>query len=358
MTAPRQRILIYAINGIGMGHLNRTLVLAQAARAYAPETEILFTVASPFFAMARDAGFPVLKVADRNHPLGSHVGRESRSLHLTATFEPIFDQYRPTAFVVDMTLNRHLFQLASRSGSRVAVVLRKQTTVALAKAAQNPAIEQIDRFLIPHPTEEFATEEIPAEWRSRVRRLGSVVRTLQVDRVTQVKGRYSSSDLPLVVVTVGGGGPHAAATLEAADQAASASAGEIDWVLVYGPYHSQAIPPSQGNVRRIRFETDILELCTGADVVVCNAGYNTIREVMVAGTPGIVIPLDLKGADDQIERARLLVQSGRAVMGTTNGPKLLEQVRELVKAGATMRRPPETGTSAVELGQRFLEALL
>jgi UDP-N-acetylglucosamine:LPS N-acetylglucosamine transferase len=101
----------------------------------------------------------------------------------------------------------------------------------------------------------------------------------------------------------------------------------------------------------------MLELCTAADVVICNAGYNTIREVTVAGTPAIVIPLDWSGADDQMERAQLLAQNGRAVIGQTSGPGLLAQVRELVRTGAAMRRPPTPGEPAAKLGERFVEAL-
>jgi UDP:flavonoid glycosyltransferase YjiC (YdhE family) len=354
----QQKILIYAINGKGMGHLNRTLVLARAAREHAPAIDILFAVASQLFWLVRDAGFPVLKVADRNHALGYHVGLESRPLHLAATFEPILDQYRPSSLVVDMTLNKHLFDVAARYGANVALMLRKQRTTALAKATRDPAIKRVDRFLVPHPTDEFTLDEIPAQWRHRVRRLGPVVKTLQLDRVPQVKARYSSSGLPLVVVTIGGGGnKEAEATLTAADQAAAASVGEIDWVMVYGPYYPGSVPPSHANVRRVRFEADMLELCTAADVVICNAGYNTIREVTVAGTPAIVIPLDWSGADDQMERAQLLAQNGRAVIGQTSGPGLLAQVRELVRTGAAMRRPPTPGEPAAKLGERFVEAL-
>jgi len=352
------RILIYAINGKGMGHLNRTLVLAQAAREFAPETQILFVVASPLFWLVRDSGFAVLKVPDRNHELAFHVGKESRVAHQAGIFEMIFDLYRPTSFVVDMALNVPIFESAKRRGAQVAVVLRKQRATILAATQRDLAIKWVDHFLIPHPTEEFPLQEIPTRWHARVQRLGPVVRTLQMDRVSKARERYSNSRRALVVVTIGGGGfPESYETLAAAEQAALDSTDEIDWVLVYGPYYPNTIPPNQGNVRRVKFEPDLLELCTAADVVVCNAGYNTMREIAVAGTPAVVIPLRGTGADDQYERADLLARNGNAVVGKAIGPDLLNQVRNLLNVGAQTRRAPEPGEPAVELGRRFLHAL-
>jgi predicted glycosyltransferase len=358
MTVP-QRILIYAINGKGMGHLNRTLVLAQAARTFMPEVQILFVAASPLFWLVRDCGFPVLKVPDRNNALSFHVGKESRLEHLNGIFELIFEQFRPNAFVVDMTLNVDLFRSAASHGAQVAVVLRKQRSAVLEAARRDAATKYIDRFLIPHPNEEFPQHELPEDWHTRVRRLGPVVRTLQLDQIAETRTKYSRSERPLVVVTIGGGGfAESYRTLTAAEQAAAASMGEIDWVLVYGPYYPHPLPPDQANVRRIRYEPNLLELCASADLVVCNAGYNTIRELVVSGTPAVVIPLQGTGADDQHERATDLAARGEAVVvDEAHGPTVLEQVRQLLKSSRGRRRSPQQGEPAAILGGRFVEAL-
>jgi predicted glycosyltransferase len=241
----------------------------------------------------------------------------------------------------------------------VALVLRKQRAATMAAAQRDPAIKWVDRFLIPHPSEEFALTEMPKAWQSRARRLGPVVRTLQLDRVASTKQRYSQSSRPLVVVTIGGGGfPESYQTLVAAEQAALAATDKFDWVLVYGPYYPHAVPPSEGRVHRIKFEANLLELCAAADVVVCNAGYNTIRELAVAGTPAVVIPLRGTGADDQHERANLLAQGGNAVVAQATAADILSKVQELLDRGPQTRREPEPGEPATLLGQRFLQALV
>ncbi len=353
-----KRLLIYAINGKGMGHLNRTLVLAQAARQFNPEIQILFAVGSPLFWLVRDSGFEVLKVPDRHHALGFHVGKEGRSHHLRAIFEPIFEYYRPDSFLVDLTMSESLFREASKFGARVSAVLRKQRDTRLEELRRDPAAKYIQRFLLPHPTEEFSLQELPTAWRARARRVGAVVRSLQVDRVAEVRARYSSGQRPLVVVTIGGGGfAESYQTLRATEQAAVDSASEFDWVLIFGPYFLGDIPPSNDNVHRVRFDPDLMELCAGADVVVCNAGYNTIREIEVVGTPAVVIPLQGTGADDQHERAELFAKAGRAVVCTASSANILTQIRKLVRIGPQMRGVPTAGEPAALLGERFLKAL-
>ena len=88
------KVLIYAINGLGMGHLNRTLVLARAMREADPTTEIHFIVDSPHFALVADSGFGVSKLPDRRHPVGFHCGRERRYQQLPELFD-VFLEDRP-----------------------------------------------------------------------------------------------------------------------------------------------------------------------------------------------------------------------------------------------------------------------
>ena len=104
------KLLFYAINGLGLGHLNRSLVLADSIRAADPSVGIHLVVDSPHFGLVEEAGFAVTKFPDRRHPLGYHRGRERRYELLPDLFEPLLESYRPDAMIVDFLCKKALFE--------------------------------------------------------------------------------------------------------------------------------------------------------------------------------------------------------------------------------------------------------
>jgi predicted glycosyltransferase len=383
------KALFYAINGKGMGHLNRTLVLARALQAAAPGAEIRFAVVSPLFGLVQAAGFEVFKIPDRRHPRGFFVGRESRQRWLGEVFSVLCRAYRPEHLIVDMTLSVPVFSAAQDAGAQVALVLRKQRPETLKELRRTAGIGRVARFLVPHDPDEAPLAELPWEWRRRVRYLGPVRRELAQERMAPVRRKYAADDERLVVVTIGGGGFHESwRTLELAEVAARqllsreeterkfateatgpARAGDevsdpgpsppggLRWVLVYGPYYPHDVPPSDERVSRVRFEPDLLELMAAADVVICNAGYNTIQELEVCRGRAIILPLELTGRDDQVARARRAEEQGLGRVCGGGVGELVGALRECLRSarpGAVIA-PPKNGPEA--LGRRMLSAL-
>jgi predicted glycosyltransferase len=354
----QDRILIYAINGTGMGHLNRTLVLARAAREYDASVEILFAVASPMFGLVANAGFPVIKVLDRSHALGAHACCSNRKFHLNAVFEPLIQSFRPSAFVVDLTIDARLFRTASEAGARVAAILRKPRPSALWGLALDPGSRGVDRFLLPHPEEEFAVQDLPLNLRGRGRQLGAVVKTINPDRVQAMTAKYKHGSRPLVVAAVGGGGYDESRRTVAVVEEAAALTPQLDWVIIYGPFFSEQLPSGEGtHVRRLRFEPELFELNAAADVVVCNAGYNTITELETLGRPAIVIPVKGTGRDDQLERAKRFESEGRGFVCGLDVQELRRHLSSIVDERRLTKRVSDQVSSLAGVGGRFLEAL-
>lgn len=350
------RVLFYAINGKGMGHLNRTLVLARALQSADPTAEIRFVVVSPLFGLVQAAGFEVFKIPDRRHPVGFFVGREARQRWLGEVFGALCDAYRPDHLIVDMTLSVPVFSAARRAGARVSLVLRKQRPETLRELRRTPGIGQVARFLVPHDPEESPLRELPWEWRRRVRYLGPVRRELVADRMQVVRRKYARDDEKLVVVTIGGGGFHESwQTLEAAEAAAREGDPALRWVLVYGPYYPHDVPAGDARVSRVRFEPDLLELMAASDAVVCNAGYNTIQELEVCPGRAVIVPLRLTGRDDQVERARRAEAAGLGVVCEGGGGALGALVRSVLA-----RKPSSVQVDlggVARLGRAALDAL-
>jgi predicted glycosyltransferase len=63
-----------------------------------------------------------------------------------------------------------------------------------------------------------------------------------------------------------------------------------------------------------RFRSDFAALLASAKVSVSQAGYNTVGDLLVAGTRAVLVPFAAGGETEQTERANRLAAAGRAVV--------------------------------------------
>lgn len=350
------RLLIYAINGKGMGHLNRTSIIAGALREVEPSVEVAFLAASPLYGILADLGFEVVKVPDRHHSFGRLAGMNQRPTHMAALFRQLIGHYQPSVFLTDFALNDALFRDANEVGAKVAVVLRKQRLIDLLQTTLAPAVRRVDRILLPHTQDEWPRRALPPPLRAKAVHLGNVVRGLNPELVASVRAEYARPNERLVVVTIGGGGyTEAHPLLQVAERAAAECPHQdLKWVLVCGPYYPFDVPPDPSpRVARIRYAANMPELLAAADAVVCNAGYNTISELQLCGTPAVVVPRTTRGRDDQVERAENFAKAGRALMCEEDAQAIAAKVERVVFGQAVARAP----TSSVAEGQAYRRAL-
>ncbi|MEE2827641.1 MAG: glycosyltransferase [Myxococcota bacterium] len=357
------RVLIYAINGLGMGHLNRTLVLARAMQAAEPETAIHFVVDSPHFQRVSRSGFQVTKFPDRRHPLGFHKGRARRYEDLPELFDVLFQSFEPDALLVDFLCKRALFARAAARGIHLAAVLRKLRPAAARNLALNRGASFVDSWLLPHSAEELPLSELPRSLRARAQHLGPVVRGIDSERVAAQRERFTTAEgVPLVLATIGGGGAGESQQLfDGLEAALSESGRPVRLVMVYGPNYPGPLPTSGSSsgleVERLRSEPDLPELMAAADLVVCNAGYNTIREVRASGTPALVVPLRTTGRDDQEERARSLADAGRALSSSSDVTEMSRNIAAILDQAVVEKLVPTAAADPAALGRRVLSAL-
>lgn len=357
------KVLIYAINGLGMGHLNRTLVLARGLRAAAPEVEVQFVVDSPHFGLVADSGFPVTKFPDRRHALGFHRGRELRYPRLPELFDTVFRSWEPDVLVVDFLCKRALFERVKERGIHLAVILRKQPSSSLRQLVLNRGAALVDTWLLPHSAEDWPLSALPRRFRGRAVHLGPVSRVLDADRISAVRESLGDpGDGPLILLTIGGGGwVESQHTLDAVEEALVSSGRRARLQVVYGPNYPLDIPPSSPDgplrIERRRFIAELPEAMAAADLVICHAGYNSILELRSAGTPALVLPLASPGRDDQEARADALVEEGRALRLSPEAGALEQAIAEVLDDGVLARRSPEVDTDPAIQGRVLLGAL-
>jgi UDP-N-acetylglucosamine--N-acetylmuramyl-(pentapeptide) pyrophosphoryl-undecaprenol N-acetylglucosamine transferase len=102
--------------------------------------------------------------------------------------------------------------------------------------------------------------------------------------------------------------------------------------------------------RVVPFEERMPDLYRVADVCVCRAGAMTVAELLVAGTPAILVPLPGAPRDHQTRNAEALVAAGAAVLipdGELDGERLAGELDALL---ADTERLRAMGAAARELG--------
>ncbi|MBW1810699.1 MAG: hypothetical protein JRJ87_21075 [Deltaproteobacteria bacterium] len=356
------KLLVLAIDGMGMGHLSRTLTISQSLKAVEPQAKVHFLVESPAFNMVSAAGFDLTKIPDPRHPLGRHDLRGRRSEYETGVVKRFVKAFQPRAMMIDFVIDRRLFSFLHEHGCRIAVVLRKLRSHGMRQLADDPAARLVDAWLVPHERDEFSQTELPGQIARRCHFVGQVVRQFNPARIPVLRKRYAKDKKFLVVIALGGGGwPEARRIGAAARQAMqqlSASRNDLSCLIVWGPLNPEPLPKKSRNMQTIRFEPEMPELFAGADAVICNAGYNTMGEVEASGTPGVIIPLTTPGRDDQQARAESFYRRGRVVIAGQTADEIGRTISRLLESKRPDKRAPKILGDPTRVGKALSQIVL
>lgn len=351
-----------AIDGRGMGHLNRTLLLARSLKRAEPQAEVSFLVESPAFGLVDRSGFEVFKIPDPMHELGRFALGGRRAEMEAELVECLAREKRSQAVLIDFLVNPGLFSRLRDMGCKVIVVLRRLHQAAMRELGSDPSSELVDAWLLPHTEDEFRTGEIPAALAPRCHFIGPLVRLLDEGRVPEVKKRYADGNTrELILVAAGGGGwPDSVGLAEEARAAVRDLRREkpgIRAVVVYGPLFSGLLPPDEEGIRSVRFEPDLPELMAAADLVITSAGYNSVAEVLASGTPGVLVPLTSPGQDDQHLRAERAGLQGPLVTASLDRADIRRRALFVLSREGPPGVSPQAAKDDLRAGKVLLDLL-
>ncbi|MBI2134020.1 hypothetical protein HYU11_05035 [Candidatus Woesearchaeota archaeon] len=281
------KFLFFAINGRGLGHVNRTLNVIFEFRKLCKDP-FLFSTSSKF-AKSLYLGDPNSRI------LGSSTA--DRSV-LFNHFIDLMDEFVPDNVVFDYA-SIELSALSHSYGSRNILILRKMDNASMDRLVDS-RMGCFDFVILPHHRQEVARVysnnafyDLVAEGRACF--TGPIVREPDLSALPMIRRKYSIRPGEFVVLGTCGGGGFDGMTEDfvrkfiGAARYCGRKCPGIRFILVTGPYYSGSVR-SGGNVIVRKFERNLVELMCASSLVVAHAGYNSINEIIAAKVPSIIIP--------------------------------------------------------------------
>ncbi len=310
----RVRIVSYAINGRGMGHLVRQLAILRWVRRIAAlldvKCECWMLTSSEADTLARREGICAFKMPSKAMMRDAGV-EPARYLAVARTWVlNAIAGLQPDLLLVDTFPGGSFGELvaALELAPRRALVARRVRAEFADDDAYTALLPLYDKHIVP---DERGTGPIMIRERCELHSRASARQALGVE-----------GDRRTVYVTLGGGGDVAA---ERALPRLVDHLRERDWHVVVG-----AGPLYQGDERRGERITWLdryvpMELFPGFDAAVSAGGYNAYHELMYAGVPTVFLPQP-RIADDQHERAERAqtAGAGRVASRLEDVPDLLD----------------------------------
>jgi predicted glycosyltransferase len=329
----RPRILFYVQHLLGIGHLRRAAAIARGLERHGLAVVFVSggepvdgldlgkaeTVQLPP-ARAGDSGFGSIVDAD-GRPIDDAWRTRRRELLLS-----VFERYAPAAVLIEMyPFGRRPFRFellplleaaAARRPRPAALCSVRDILVSKADPSRTAEVVDIvrrhfDAVLVHGDSKliEFgATFAAADRIADRLRYTGYVVSEAQ-----SVAHPVHSGE---ILVSAGGGavgGPLLRAALAARPLTRLA---QHPWRIITGPnlpeteFAGLAAHVAGGKVTIERFRADFQSLLRNCRLSVSQAGYNTVMELLAAGSRAVVVPFAEGGETEQPIRARLLAARG------------------------------------------------
>ncbi len=341
-------IMLYSHDGFGLGHLKRTVRIAQQLRTRLPDALVLIVTSSPA------AGHPLIPEAIDYIKLPSvtKTGTERYEPHLDASLESVIELRSSLLLTAVQTVQPDILLVDHRPLGLKKEVLPTlewiranaphiRTVVGLRDVVDDPhtvirdwqnqdIYDALNKFYdavlvygdasVLDITREYA---MPGPVARKVRftgYLGSGKAKQTRDAVRRSLGLTSER---MVVVNVGGGGDGSELIKTYLD-ALPMLPDDIHSHIVTGPLmpceeRSRVREDSQGpRVSFVEYQDDLASVIAAADLSVSMGGYNTVCEVLTADVPALIVPRIFPRKEQHIRARRLEARGLINVLASTS----------------------------------------
>lgn len=319
------RVLCYAVNGLGLGHITRLVSIARELRRLAwlldLPVEIAFLTTSEGDSLAALHDFPAFKIPSRAvvASAGFEAGRY-RKLAKQWIWNAV-GMFSPDLFLVDTFPTGVFDELMDvlDFGQKNVFVYRAVRPAQAKNVSFQSALRAYDLILKPGESGEVGNHSpVPPEIEHRVVATGTILirsrdEMLSRNAAREMLGLPESGDC--VYVSVGGGGDKDAETQYRRLAELAARFPQVRFVFGAGTLYlaREWQAPNVVWTRR-----PLMVTCLRAfDAAITAGGYNTVAELLHAGVPCVFLPQP-RSHDDQGVRVALCVERGAGVLPQTD----------------------------------------
>jgi UDP-N-acetylglucosamine--N-acetylmuramyl-(pentapeptide) pyrophosphoryl-undecaprenol N-acetylglucosamine transferase len=295
------RILFYAINGVGLGHVARLSVVANAIGRAHPDLDLCFHSNSP----AAGSFFDCPGTID----LAAASSPASQYALTSQAFERAVAEHAPDLIVCDTHWPEKLN--AMRRSMRRAIVLRMPDAGYAAKVMAF-ATETFDAVVLPHSRAAIDEWLVPDPAACPFMDHPAVQIVGPLARVATVHAMRSAR----VLFLLGGGGEYEGAppveslVARLHNVATHLRRCGVRSQIVQGPFMKFEVPPGPWDILRTY---DVPEYIDERTVVVARPSYNSCAEAVAAGARLVIVGENNGYHEDAVGRAKWLEASGLAV---------------------------------------------
>ena len=311
-----KHILFYAVNGLGLGHVTRTLSIARQLVKLDSDISPYFFTSSDAAQVISEHGFLYTKVPSKTLLKLNGGSYWQLQIQYQMTLLERIQALRPKGLVVDT------FPLGSVDDlSGVLNLKRKAMKKVFIHREQRPEKMTNRRMrlqnfydLVIAPHNEGAAripvpERVDLEWAGNImiRTKDELFSREKARKIMRVPGNKK-----IILVNFGGGGD--ASTIqnyEAVFKTLAPYSDYFHFVVPEAPLSRYKLELPE-NASTIKYYP-LVELMQGFDCAISAAGYNTFHELLYAGVPTIFVP-KMRGYDDQEQRARNATYADAAIM--------------------------------------------
>lgn len=374
------RLLLYAHDTYGLGHLRRSLAIAGHLARTIPDLSILLVTGSPVahsFALPPRTDYvklpAVTKTGDEQYRARDLDLTPERIISLrSALITDAATYFAPDVVLVDhapLGMKGELLpalRALRHEAPHTRIVLGLRDILDEPRKVRRQWLDQdmyaavsmlYDAVLVygqPDIFDPVAAYGFPPDLAARTRFCGYIQREDPVTPAADLRASLHLGDAPLVLVTTGGGGDGLALEETGIDALAlMARRRALQTVIVTGPLMApderarleQRARALDLPVRLLPFHPDLPGLMRASDLVVTMGGYNSLCEVVAAGCPSVVVPR----AHPRLE------QHIRAQAFADRGLVTVLPAAELspVRLAMTMQRALEQGPPPVAVQARW-----
>jgi colanic acid/amylovoran biosynthesis glycosyltransferase len=311
------KLIIHAINGVGLGHLNRTILIADLIKKKHKEIEIKFITNSKFPELISKSGYEYIQLnQNTDEVIRNKLNYNDYLLKNYIDIKKYLDKEKANSIIIDSEYNDKLVEYCFKKKIRVIYILREKPYHLLVQLFNQKYFKNINAVIIPHLKNELPIKKINLlKEYTNIFFLGPITKT--PIKNSKFKQKEKITEINILILFSSGANIDINKPIYEKVQLFLKNLNEnndyinnikINIKIITGPFFNIEKYDFY-EYAKVKFEFDINKNYKWSDIIISPAGYNIINEIVINKIPALIVPLK-RNEDNQFSRARKLEELG------------------------------------------------